>query len=82
VQRDSALAEVKGTILLDRIADAEHIDVSDEEVEDQLRLISVQTREALPTLRARLTEDGSLARIREQLRREKTRASLYDRIGS
>jgi len=81
-QRDSALAEVKGTILLDKIADAEHIDVSDEEVEEQLQLISVQTREALPTLRARLTEDGSLAKIREQLRREKTRASLYDRIGS
>jgi trigger factor len=81
-QRDSALAEVKGSILLDRIADAEHTEVTDQEVEEQLRLISVQSREPLETLRTRLTEDGSLARIREQLRREKTRASLYDRIGS
>ncbi len=81
-QRESALAEVKGSILLDRIAEAEHTEVTDQEVEDQLRFISVQSREPLETLRTRLTEDRSLARIREQLRREKTRASLYDRIGS
>jgi trigger factor len=81
-QRESALAEVKGSILLDRIAEAEHTEVTDQEVEDQLRFISAQSREPLETLRTRLTEDGSLARIREQLRREKTRAALYDRIGS
>jgi len=81
-QRDSALAEVKGTILLDRIADAEHTEVTDQELEDQLRFIAVQSREPLETVRARLTEDGSLARIREQLRREKTRTALYGRIGS
>ncbi len=81
-QRESALAEVKGSILLDRIAGAEHTEVTDQEVEDQLRFISVQSREPLETLRTRLTEDGSLARIREQLRREKTRAALYERIGS
>ena len=81
-QRESALAEVKGTILLDRIAEAEHTEVTDKEVEDQLRYIAVQNREPLETLRARLTEDGSLARIREQLRREKLRASLYERIAS
>jgi trigger factor len=81
-QRDSALAEVKGSILLDRIAEAEGTEATDQEVEEQLQLISVQSREALDTLRKRLTEDGSLNRIREQLRREKVRAALYERIGS
>jgi trigger factor len=81
-QRESAHAEVKGSILLDRIAEVERTEVTDQEVEDQLRFISVQNREPLETLRARLTEDGSLARIREQLRREKVRASLYERIAS
>jgi trigger factor len=81
-QRDSALAEVKGSILLDRIADAEKAEVTDEEVEGQLQLISVQSREPLETLRKRLTEDDSLNRIREQLRREKIRNSLYERIGA
>jgi len=81
-QRDAALAEVKGSILLDKIADAELTEVTDEEVEEQLQLISYQSREPLESLRTRLTEDGSLARIREQLRRDKTRTSLYERIGS
>jgi trigger factor len=81
-QRESAAAEVKGSILLDKIADAENTEVSGEEVEEQLQLISIQSREPIETLRSRLTEDGSLARIREQLRREKTRATLYERIGS
>jgi trigger factor len=81
-QRDSALAEVKRSVLIDRIAETEHAEVTDEEVEQQLQLISVQSREPLATLRTRLTEDGSLARIREQLRREKTIAALYERMGS
>jgi trigger factor len=45
-------------------------------------MISVQSREPLETLRKRLTDDGSIARIREQLRREKVRATLYERIAS
>ena len=81
-QRDSAVAEVKGIVILDKIAEAEHTEVTDEEVEQQLQRISAQAREPLETLRARLTEDGGLARIREQLLREKTGAVLYERLGS
>ncbi len=79
-QHDSALNEVKGSILLDKIAEAEHIDVSDEEVEQELQLIALQAREPVEQLRSRLTQDGSLARIREQLRREKTGTLLYERL--
>ena len=79
-QRDSALGEVKGTLVLDRIADVENIHVSDEEVEQELQVISLQTREPLETLRDRLTREGSLARIREQLRREKTGDLLVERL--
>jgi trigger factor len=78
-QHDSAVAEVKGSILLDRIAEAEKIEVTDEEVERELYIISLQTREPLDALRSRLTGDGSLARIREQLRREKTGTWLYEK---
>ena len=79
-QRSSATAEVKGSILLDRIADAENINLPEEEVENELQAISLQMREPVETLRARLTEDGSLARIRERLRREKMGALLYERL--
>ena len=81
-QRSSATAEVKGSILLDRIADAEKINLPEEEVENELQAISLQMREPLDTLRTRLTEDGSLARIRERLRREKMGALLYERLAS
>ena len=79
-QRESAMAEVKSMILLDRIAHEENIAVSDEEMDQELQLAAIQSREPLDALRARLTEDGGLARIREQLRREKTASVLYDRL--
>lgn len=79
-QRESAINEVKGTLILDRIADVENIQVGDEEVERELQVISLQTREPLETLRDRLSKDGSLARLREQLRREKTSSLLVERL--
>jgi trigger factor len=79
-QRDSAVAEVKTMILLDRIAHEENITVSEEEFERELQLAAIQSREPLDTLKARLTEDGGLARIREQLRREKTASVMYERL--
>ena len=79
-QRDSAVSEVKATLVLDKIATAENVEVSEEELENELQLISLQTREPLETLRERLTNDGALARIREQLRREKTGSLLYERL--
>jgi trigger factor len=81
-QRPSATAEVKGSILLDRIADAENVTVPEEDVENELHGISVQLHEPVDALRVRLTEDGSLARIRERLRREKMGAMLYERLAS
>ena len=79
-QRDGALAEAKTSILLDRIANEENISVSDEELDRELQLAAIQSREPVEALRARLTEDGGLARIREQLRREKTSTALYERL--
>jgi trigger factor len=79
-QRDSALAEVKSAILLDRIANEENISISDEEMDQELQLAALQSREPVDTLKARLTQEGGLARIREQLRREKTASVLYERL--
>jgi trigger factor len=79
-QRDSATSEVKSLLILDHIADAEHIGVSDEEVNQEIVLLSLQLREPLDTLQVRLTQDGSIARIREQIRRDKTAKLLYERL--
>jgi trigger factor len=79
-QRDSAVAEVKSSILLDRIAQQENITVSDEEMDHELQMAALSSREPVDALKVRLTQDGGLARIREQLRREKTSNLLYERL--
>jgi trigger factor len=79
-QRDAATSEVKGFLILDRIAEAENVTVSDEEVERELELLSMQLREPVESLRSRLTADGGLARIREQLKRDKTGRLLAEKL--
>jgi trigger factor len=79
-QRDGAIAEAKTNLLLDRIAEEEKISISDEELERELQLAALQANEPLDALRTRLTADGGLVRIREQLKREKTASALYERL--
>ncbi|HET7103669.1 MAG TPA: trigger factor [Terracidiphilus sp.] len=79
-QRDGAVAEVRAHILIDRIAEAEGLSVTDDEVDREVHVAALQAREPVETLRHRLTEDGGLARIREQLKREKTANLLYERL--
>jgi trigger factor len=79
-QRDGATAEVKASLLLAKIAQAENVEVSDEELEQEIQIAAIQSREPVETLRQRLTQEGGLARIREQLKREKTAQLLYERL--
>lgn len=81
-QREQSVNEVKASLLLDRIAERENINVSEEDIERELLMLSIQQREPLDQLRKRLTEDGTLARIREQMRREKTGAALYEKVAA
>jgi trigger factor len=80
VQRDGALAEVKTNLLLEKIAEAEGVTVSDEELDRELQLAALEAREPVESMRRRLTEEGGLARIREQMKREKTANLLYERL--
>jgi trigger factor len=79
-QRDQAVNEVKVSLILDAIAEREKIEVTDEDMERELLMLSLQSREPVETLRKRLAEDGSLGRIREQMRREKTGTELFERL--
>jgi trigger factor len=81
-QRDQAVTEVKVSLILDKIAERENIVVTDEDLEREMLMLSIQSREPLDALRKRLSQDGSLDRIREQMRREKTGAALYERLAA
>jgi trigger factor len=81
-QRGQAINEVKASMLLDRIAEAESVTVSDADMDRELLMLSIQSREPLEALRERLSHDGGLDRIREQMRREKTGSVLYEKLAS
>jgi trigger factor len=79
-QRDGAVTEVKTSLLLGRIAHEENVTVSEEELDREIQLAAIQSREPVDSLKVRLTQDGGMARIREQLKKEKTAHLLYERL--
>ena len=79
-QRDQAVNEVKASLILDKLAEAEGVKVTDDEMERELMLASIQAREPLETLRARMIADGSLDRMREQILREKTGTLVFEKL--
>ena len=81
-QRDDAEREVRASLVLDKIADAENVNVSDEELDNEVLLMSFQAREPYEQVRERLQKDGGLNRMREQMRREKTGNVLYQKLAS
>ena len=76
-QREQALQEVKASLLLDKIAEEEKIEVSDEEVNAEIEALANQSKQTPDAIRARLTRDGALDRIRNRIRSEKTLDFLY-----
>jgi trigger factor len=76
-QRDRAVADVKAELLLDRIASAEHIEASDEDVDKQIETLVQRSGESATAIRARLTKQGALDRMRSTLRNDKTIEWLY-----
>src|SRR5580700_2734706 len=71
-QRDRAVNDVKAELLLDRIATAENIDVTEEEVDQELEHMASHSGESAEVARARLTKQGALDRMKAKLRSDKT----------
>lgn len=76
-QRDQAVRDVKAALLLERVADEEKIQVSEEELEQEIESLARQSKQTSEAVRARLTQDGGLDRIRTRIRNEKTLELLY-----
>jgi trigger factor len=76
-QRDQAVQEVKASLLLEKIANTENIQVGDEEIDREVEALAKQMNQAADDIRARLTKDGALDRIRNRIRNEKALEFLY-----
>jgi trigger factor len=71
-QRERAVEDVKAELLLDRIATAEKIEVSEEECETEIARIAERSGESAAAVRASLTKQGALDRMKSKLRSDKT----------
>ena len=71
-QEDRAKEDVKAELVIDRIATEEKIDVTDEELDHEIEHMAGHSGESAEALRARLTKQGALDRMKAKLRSDKT----------
>jgi trigger factor len=71
-QQDRAKDDVKAELVIDRIATAEKIDATEEELQHELEHIGSHSNESAEAIRARLTKQGALDRMKAKLRSDKT----------
>ena len=71
VMRARAEDELRGSMLLERIADAENIEPTDEEIAQEIESIAAATRQTTEQVRAALTKQGGERSIADRLRHRK-----------
>jgi trigger factor len=76
-QLEEAAEEVKGSLILEKIAEKDAVEVSEAELDHELDLLARALNQAEPSLRARLTTDGGIDRIKSRLRIEKALENVF-----
>ena len=71
-KEERAKDDVKAELIIDHIATAENIDVADEEMEKEIAAIAERSGESATSVRANLTRQGALDRMKSKIRSEKT----------
>jgi trigger factor len=77
-QRPRAVRDVKASLLLERIAEAEAIEVPAEELDAEVERFAQRNQTTLSRARQQLAESGALDQIEQQMRNEKTLSYLFD----
>ncbi|HTV56015.1 MAG TPA: trigger factor [Terriglobia bacterium] len=75
--RPAAEKDVRGTLILQKIAEAEKIEVSEEEIDDSLRQLAAGGTESPAALKTRLTRNGGLARLQSGRLSQKALDFIY-----
>ncbi len=75
--RPEAEKEVRSALILGKIADAEHLEISDEELDEAIRKLSAESGEAPASVKTRLTQNGRLARLQSGRRNQKALDLIY-----
>jgi len=69
--KGQAEEDVRGSMLLERIAEEEKIDVSDDEIEAEIQAIAVGSKQPIEQVRSVLTKEGGERSIANRLRNRK-----------
>jgi trigger factor len=77
-QAERATREVRASLILDKIAEREAIEVLTDEIDREVAAIARRERRAIPAVRKTLEENGSLRRIALQLRTNKVLNLLFE----
>lgn len=77
-QAPQAIKDVRASLILDRIADREAIETTNEEVDRELQRYARQLREPVAATRMRFEKDGTLRRIALRIRTEKVLNFLFE----
>jgi trigger factor len=78
-QLEAAIKEVKSNVLLAKVAIKENIQVSDEELDQEIAGMAHQMQQPADEVKRRLMQDGGTDRLRERMRTEKALNFLYGR---
>ena len=78
-QRASATDTVRGTLVLDEIADREAVEVTGDDVDQEVERQAMLSGRTLQAVRALIEKDSGLERLKAGLRREKAIALLLKR---
>ena len=78
VQRDKAVRDVKGSLLLEKVANTESIHATNDEVDREIQRFARQEREPAAAIRMKFEKDGTLGRIASRIRTEKTLSFLFE----
>ncbi len=77
-ERVPAERDVKGGLILERIARAESLKAAPEEIDEQVKAYATRNQLAVETARKKLAEDGTLDRLQTQVSRDKALSFLFD----
>jgi trigger factor len=75
--RPEAEKDVRGSLILEKVAEAEAIEVKEEEVDELIRELAQERHEAPAAVKTRLTRDGELPKIERRLRNQKALDLIY-----
>lgn len=75
--RPEAEKEVRGALVLRKIAEAEGIEVSEEEIDESIREAAEMERETPAVLKSRLTEQGEIDTLKGSRRNQKALEFIY-----